>query len=401
MINLRSNKDINRISNVMSKNSSHRDQAIRKSKLLLDSTNLYMTDENIPKKTIKTKNNLINNRLLFKPSKKISSRTGFMSNDRYYPPFYMELIIPKPYDESVLNEYYTIYIDRDENKNYESFEEHFRQINIAKQPKIARHIKYVNRPRFISRHRPSHRPRHRHRHRPRSRPRYNNYYNTIRYEHDYPYYYGQYLYYPFNYYFNLYDNNLPFDLNYAMIPLEIKDDSSKDGLSKDGLSKGELSKDDLSKDGSSKDELSKDGLSKDDLSKDGSSKDELSKDGLSKDGSSKDGSSKDGSSKGDLSKDGLSKGGLSKGGLSKGDLSKDGLSKGGLSKGDLSKGDLSKGGLSKGKTSKVKELFIPEGYKLVKVKIVDKAKKINLDDSKYLLFFIILFLFYFIVVKGD
>jgi pentapeptide MXKDX repeat protein len=366
MIKTRSNKDINRISNVMSKNSSHRDQAIRKSKLLLDSTNLYMSDENIPKKTIKTKNNLINNRLLFKPSKKLSSRTSFMSNDRYYPPFYMELIIPKPYDESVLNEYYTIYIDRDENKNYESFEEHFRQRNIAKQPKIARHIKYVNRPRFISRHRPSHRPRHRpshrprHRHRPRSRPRYSNYYNTIRYEHDYPYYYGQYLYYPFNYYFNLYDNNLPFDLNYAMIPLEIKDDSSKDGLSKDGLSK-----DGLSKDGSSKGELSKDG-SKGELSKDGSSKDELSKDGLSKDGSSKDGSSKDGSSKGDLSKDGLSKGGLSKGGL-----------------------------------SKVKELFIPEGYKLVKVKIVDKAKKINLDDSKYLLFFMILLLFYFIVVRGN
>jgi pentapeptide MXKDX repeat protein len=336
MINIRSNKDINRISGVMSKNSSHRDQAIRKNKLLLDSTNLYMTDENIPKKTIKTKNNLINSRLLFKPSKKLSSRTSFISNDKYYPPFYMELIIPKPYDDSVLNEYYTIYIDRneDENKNYESFEEHFRQRNIANQPKIARHIKYVNRPR--PRHRPSSRPKHRPRHRPSSRPRlihkyrsrYNNYYhNTIRYEHDYPYYYGQYLYYPFNYYFNLYDNNLPFDLNYAMIPLEIQDDSPKDGLSKD------------------------------DSPKDG------------------------------LSKDGLSKGGLSKDGLSKGGLSKDGLSKDGSSK--------------KGNSSKVKELFIPEGYKLVKVKIVDKAKKINLDDSKYLLFFIILLLFYFIVVKGD
>ena len=301
MINLRSNKDINRISNVISKNSSNRDQVIRKSKLLLDSSNIYMPDENIPKKTIKTKNNLINNRLLFKPFKKLSTRTSFMSNDKYYPPFYMKLIIPKPYDESILNEYYTIYIDRDGNgnKNYESFEEHFRQRNIAKQPNVTRHIKYVNRPKYRFKPRPRSRPRSRPRYK--YKHRYNNYYNTIRYEHDYPYYYGQYLYYPFNYYFNLYDNNLPFDLNYAMIPFEIHDDSSKDDLSK-----------------------------------------------------------------GDLSKDGLSKGGLSKGGL-----------------------------------STVKELFIPEGYKLVKVKIVDKAKKINLDDSKYLLFFIILLLFYFIVVKGN
>ena len=305
MINSKSNKDINRISNVLSKNSSQRDQAIRKSKLLLDSSNLFVSEENIPKKTVKTKNNLINNRLLFKPSKKLSSKTSFMSNNdnKYYPPFYMKLIIPKPYDDTPLNEYYTVYID---NKNYESFEEHFKQRKTLKKPKIAKHIKYVNRPRPKSR--PRTRTRHRHNH------NRNHYHNTIRYVHDYPYYYGSYLYYPFNYYFNVYDNNLPFDLNYAMIPLEIQDDLSKDGLSKDGLSK----------------------------------------DGLSKDGSSKDGSSKDGSSKDGLSKDG---------------------------------------------SSKVKEPFIPQGYKMIKVKIVDKAKKINIDDSKYLLFFIILLLFYFLVVK--
>ena len=301
MINSRSYKDINRISNVMTKNSSHRDQAIRKSKLLLDSSNLFISEENIPKKTIKTKNNLINNRLLFKPSKKLSSRTSFMSNDNYYPPFYMKLIIPKPYDNTTLNEYYTIYIDRNENKSYETFEEHFRQRKIAKHPKIARHIKYVNRPK----HRPRFRPRHR------SRSRNNNHYhNTIRYEHDYPYYYGSYLYYPFNYYFNVYDNNLPFDLNYAMIPLEIKDDSI-DSASKNSASKNSASKDSVSKDSASKDSVSKDSA------------------------------------------------------------------------------------------SKVKEPFIPEGYKLIKVKIVDKAKKINLDYSKYLLFFIILMLFYFMVVKEN
>ena len=50
MINSRSYKDINRISNVMSKNSSHRDQAIRKSKLLLDSSNLFISEEHIPNK---------------------------------------------------------------------------------------------------------------------------------------------------------------------------------------------------------------------------------------------------------------------------------------------------------------------------------------------------------------
>ena len=70
-------------------------------------------------------------------------------------------------------------------------------------------------------------------------------------------------------------------------------------------------------------------------------------------------------------------------------------------KDSASKDIVSKYSVSKDSASKVKEPFIPEGYKLIKVKIVDKAKKINLDYSKYLLFFIILMLFYFMVVKEN